>query len=299
MALAWCVVRRSASKFASVYGGRVRSISAVANRASLARNPSSIRPFVSRALNYSTAIDRISSEQTLIRVIDSEINSALQSDNIDSVKFSPFLLKSIVSKGLQFMQFILRRYLSLFFYHWDCLVDAILLGFGWEQDEEMTPGSFPFRIEDKPGNQNVTLTRDYNGEHIKVVVSMPSLVSDENDDDDDDDEGPSNESSIPLVVTVTKKSGLTLEFSCMAFPDEIAIDALSVKHPGDSLEDQLANEGPDFEDLDENLKKTFYKFLEIRGVKASTTNFLHEYMTRKVNREYFLWLKNVKEFMEQ
>jgi len=52
-------------------------------------------------------------------------------------------------------------------------------------------------------------------------------------------------------------------------------------------------------DLDENLKKTFYKFLEIRGVKASTTNFLHEYMTRKVNREYFLWLKNVKEFMEQ
>ncbi|CAH8265348.1 unnamed protein product [Arabidopsis lyrata] len=250
MALAWCVVRRSASKFASVYGGRVRSISAVVNRASLARNPSPVRPFVSRGFNYSTAIDRMSSEQSLIRVIDSEINSASQTDNIDL-------------------------------------------------DEEITPGSFPFRIEDNPGHQNVTLTRDYNGEHIKVVVSMPSLVSDENDDDADDDEGPSNESSIPLVVTVTKKSGLSLEFSCMAFPDEIAIDALSVKHPGDSLEDQMANEGPDFEDLDENLKKTFYKFLEIRGVKASTTNFLHEYMMRKVNREYLLWLKNVKEFMEE
>lgn len=112
----------------------------------------------------------------------------------------------------------------------------------------MTPGSFPFRIEDNPGHQTVTLTRDYNGEDIKVVVSMPSLVTDENDDDDDgDDDGVSNESSIPLVVTVTKKSGLSLEFSCMAFPDEIAIDALSVKHPGDSLEDQMANEGPDFE----------------------------------------------------
>ncbi|EFH38545.1 mitochondrial glycoprotein family protein [Arabidopsis lyrata subsp. lyrata] len=250
MALAWCVVRRSASKFASVYGGRVRSISAVVNRASLARNPSPVRPLVSRGFNYSTAIDRMSSEQSLIRVIDSEINSASQTDNIDL-------------------------------------------------DEEITPGSFPFRIEDNPGHQNVTLTRDYNGEHIKVIVSMPSLVSDENDDDADDDEGPSNESSIPLVVTVTKKSGLSLEFSCMAFPDEIAIDALSVKHPGDSLEDQMANEGPDFEDLDENLKKTFYKFLEIRGVKASTTNFLHEYMMRKVNREYLLWLKNVKEFMEE
>ncbi|EOA28331.1 hypothetical protein CARUB_v10024532mg [Capsella rubella] len=250
MALAWSAVRRSASKLASVCGGRVRYISSAVNRPNLARNSSSLSPFVSRDFLYSTAIDRMSSEQTLIRVIDSEINSALQSGDIDV-------------------------------------------------DEEMTPGSFPFKIEDNPGQQNVTLTRDYNGEHIKVVVSMPSLVTDENDDDAEDDDGPSNESSIPLVVTITKKSGLSLEFSCMAFPDEIAIDALSVKQPGDSLEDQMANEGPDFEDLDENLKKTFYKFLEIRGVKASTTNFLHEYMMRKVNREYLSWLKNVKEFMEE
>lgn len=121
-------------------------------------------------------------------------------------------------------------------------------GFVWEQDEETAPGSFPFKIEDNPGHQTVTLTRDYKGEHIKVVVSMPSLDGDENDDEDDDDEdGHNNGSSIPLVVTVTKKSGLSLEFSCMAFPDEIAIDALSVSNQGSTLEDKLANEGPDFE----------------------------------------------------
>ncbi|KAL0770148.1 hypothetical protein Bca101_035298 [Brassica carinata] len=165
-------------------------------------------------------------------------------------------------------------------------------------DEETAPGSFPFKIEDNPGHQTVTLTREYKGEHIKVVVSMPSFDSDENDDEDDED-GHSNGSSIPLVVTVTKKSGLSLEFSCMAFPDEIAIDALSVCNQGSTLEDKLANEGPDFECLDENLKKTFYKYLEIRGVKASTTNFLHQYMMRKVKREYLLWLKNVKKFMEE
>ncbi|ESQ52669.1 hypothetical protein EUTSA_v10017139mg [Eutrema salsugineum] len=250
MGFAWCV-RRSATRLVSVYGGRVgrvRSISAVVNRASLARNPSPVCPFVSRGFLYSTAIDRMSSEQTLLRVIDSEINCARETDDRDL-------------------------------------------------DEETTPGSFPFKIEDNPGHQTVTLTREFKGEHIKVVVSMPSLGADENDDDDED--GPSNESSIPLVVTVTKKSGLSLEFSCMAFPDEIAIDALSVIQPGNSLEDQLASEGPDFEDLDENLKKTFYKYLEIRGVKASTTNFLHEYMMRKVKREYLLWLKNVKKFMEE
>lgn len=232
-----------------MYGNRMsrlRSISAVVSRPSLAPTSSPFRPF---AL-YSTAIDRMSSEQSLLRVIDSEINTALQIDDPDL-------------------------------------------------DEETAPGSFPFKIEDNPGHQTVTLTREYKGEHIKVVVSMPSLDGDENDDEDDDDDGHSNGSSIPLVVTVTKKSGLSLEFSCMAFPDEIAIDALSVSNQGSTLEDKLANEGPDFECLDENLKKTFYKYLEIRGVKASTTNFLHQYMMRKVKREYLLWLKNVKKFMEE
>ncbi|CAH2058694.1 unnamed protein product [Thlaspi arvense] len=250
MTFAWCV-RRLASACAGRVG-RVRSISAVVNRPSLARNPFPQRPFVPSGFLYSTAIDRMSSEQTLLRLINSEINSARDIDDRDL-------------------------------------------------DEESAPGSFPFKIEDNPGKQTVTLTRDYKGEHVKVVVSMPSLDADDNEDDDedDDDDGRSNESSIPLDVTVTKKSGLSLEFSCVAFPDEIAIDALSVNHPGDYLEDKLANEGPDFEDLDENLKKAFYKYLEIRGVKASTTNFLHEYMVRKSKREYLLWLKNVQKFMEE
>ncbi|CAF1864306.1 unnamed protein product [Brassica oleracea] len=45
----------------------------------LACNPSLFSPF---AL-YSTAIDRMSSEQSLLRVIDSEINTALQIDDPD------------------------------------------------------------------------------------------------------------------------------------------------------------------------------------------------------------------------
>ncbi|KAG2290799.1 hypothetical protein Bca52824_050403 [Brassica carinata] len=56
----------SASRLASVYGNqmvRIRSISSVVNRPSLACNPSLFSPF---AL-YSTAIDRMSSEQSLLR----------------------------------------------------------------------------------------------------------------------------------------------------------------------------------------------------------------------------------------
>ncbi|PWA97494.1 hypothetical protein CTI12_AA028640 [Artemisia annua] len=43
-------------------------------------------------------------------------------------------------------------------------------------------------------------------------------------------------------------------------------------------------------ELDENLQKAFHKYLEIRGIKPSATNFL--------NKEYTNWLKNLKKFVE-
>lgn len=69
---------------------------------------------------------------------------------------------------------------------------------------------------------------------------MPNLVTGDEDDDD-----ASNQSSIPLVVKTSKRSGPYLEFGCTAYPDEIVIDSLSVKDPKNS-EDQIAYEGPDF-----------------------------------------------------
>lgn len=77
---------------------------------------------------------------------------------------------------------------------------------------------------------------------------MPNLVTGEDEDDDNGDEDgeKASQSSIPLVVNVSKKSGPSLEFSCTAYPDEIAIDSLIVKQPENS-EDQIAYEGPDFQ----------------------------------------------------
>nr|GEY26597.1 mitochondrial glycoprotein [Tanacetum cinerariifolium] len=51
-------------------------------------------------------------------------------------------------------------------------------------------------------------------------------------------------------------------------------------------------------ELDENLQKAFHKYLEIRGIKPSATNFLHEYMVNKEHKEYTNWLKNLKKFVE-
>jgi complement component 1 Q subcomponent-binding protein len=52
-------------------------------------------------------------------------------------------------------------------------------------------------------------------------------------------------------------------------------------------------------DLDENLQNAFLKYLEIRGIKPGVTNVLFDYMANKDTKEYLLWLKNVKNFVEK
>ncbi|XP_057789108.1 uncharacterized protein At2g39795, mitochondrial-like [Salvia miltiorrhiza] len=168
------------------------------------------------------------------------------------------------------------------------------------EEEIEIPEAFPFQIEDQPGQQTITLIREYNGEKISVEVQMPELAGDdenEKEDDDEDDQQAITESLLPIVVKISKPNAPSLEFSCTASADDITIDSLSIKDPEVS-EDQIAYEGPDFGDLDENLQKAFHKYLEIRGIKPSTTNFLHEYMMDKDNREYVGWLENLKKFVE-
>jgi len=107
----------------------------------------------------------------------------------------------------------------------------------------------------------ITLKRTYHGEQIEVVAHMPSLVTgddpdhDRNDEDKGEEGDGSNEdqgekppqSSIPLTVTITKGDGPILEFTCIAYPDEVLIDSLSVRQPSGNDEiDLIAYEGPDF-----------------------------------------------------
>ncbi|KAE8099328.1 hypothetical protein FH972_017319 [Carpinus fangiana] len=87
-------------------------------------------------------------------------------------------------------------------------------------------------------------------------------------------------------------------FGVTASDGEICIDSLAMKQPEVS-EDQPAYEGPEFNDLDENLKKAFHKYLECRGINTTTAMFLGEYMRNKDSEEYLLWLKNIKSFIEK
>ncbi|XP_057804083.1 uncharacterized protein At2g39795, mitochondrial-like [Salvia miltiorrhiza] len=173
-------------------------------------------------------------------------------------------------------------------YEIECANESL---FAAEAEEEV-PEGFPFKIENHVGTETIKLTREYQGETVSVEVYMPNLVTGDEEEGDDP-----NQSQLPLIVKTSKRGGPYLEFGCTACPDEIVIDSLSVKDPENS-EDQIAYEGPDFTDLDENLQKGLHRYLEIRGVKASTTNFLHGYMIDKDTREYVEWLKKLHKFLQ-
>ncbi|XP_010270591.1 PREDICTED: uncharacterized protein At2g39795, mitochondrial-like [Nelumbo nucifera] len=165
------------------------------------------------------------------------------------------------------------------------------------------PDGFPFEIIDNPGEQTITLKREFSGESIQVEVHMPDMTGEEDDDNEDESNEDENDESssqtnISLIVTIAKGEGPILEFSCTAYPDEITIDSMLMKNP-EASSNQIAYEGPQFMDLDENLQKALYKYLEVRGIRSSLTNFLQEYMINKDNREYLGWLKNMKGFIEK
>ncbi|KAD4586031.1 hypothetical protein R6Q59_035589 [Mikania micrantha] len=251
------ILRRSASSLTPLaarllsgqrsYGGAL--LTAVNHTRKIISNDSLLIPSASRySFSAAPALKRPSSDESLLRVIESEIQCSEES---------------------------------------------------FEEGEDI-PEGFPFKLDDTLGQQTVSLTREYQGETIHVEVEPSSLTTgqeDEDDDDADDNSEKDNQSSLPMVVRVSKTGGPSLEFGVTAYPDEIVIDSLSVKDP-EMAEDQLPYEGPRLDELDENLQKAFHKYLEIRGIKPSATNFLHEYMVNKEHREYTNWLKNLKKFVE-
>ncbi|PQQ03706.1 uncharacterized protein Pyn_37958 [Prunus yedoensis var. nudiflora] len=130
--------------------------------------------------------------------------------------------------------------------------------------------------------------------NIQVGVDAPHVFP----ADEDSDEYENDDPGIPMVVSISKENGMQLEFGVTGFEEEVSIDSLSIVHPDHSPE-QFPYDGPEFHELDEGLQNAFYKYLEARGIHFSMTIFLTDYMRKKDNKEYLLWLKNLKGYIEQ
>lgn len=178
----------------------------------------------------------------------------------------------------------------------DCVVQSEE---GASEQQIDLPEDFPFEIIDNPGDQSIILKREFAGETIKATVYTNfDAEEDLNEDGDDNDEN--NEESfkpaIQMVVTVDKPEGPILEFECNFNDDELAIENMRMLNR-DNLDAENVYAGPPFSILDDSLQKALHRYLEVRGIKHSLHDWLYEYTMGKDEKEYVVWLKNMKEFI--
>jgi complement component 1 Q subcomponent-binding protein len=169
-------------------------------------------------------------------------------------------------------------------------------------------------IEDVLGNDEITLSRKFGNEHIRLIFSIADLQNEEENFEGEEEEGNASaetgEPSYPLrcSITVTKPS----------VPGALSVDAVcqegvfvveNVSYYNDSkLATDLTPEadwkrrglyiGPQFETLDLNFQEEFEKFLQERGVNESLAFFVPDYAQYKEQKEYVDWLGKVKNFVD-
>ncbi|VAH56501.1 unnamed protein product [Triticum turgidum subsp. durum] len=181
---------------------------------------------------------------------------------------------------------------------------------------EDTGDYFPFEISENKCRVSITLTRTLKGEKIEVVASKPCLDDDENNssctshedvelssassnENLEEDGGQKNKlrSTINLEVTISKGDGSKLAFTCFAYPDNITIHSMCMLSR--TAKDDVQATYYEFDKLDENLQKSFVKYLDLRGVTPTTTNLLCGYMSSKVQSKDLLMLTKLQDFVKK
>ncbi|KAL6985194.1 hypothetical protein U1Q18_018577 [Sarracenia purpurea var. burkii] len=155
-----------------------------------------------------------------------------------------------------------------------------------------------FRVEDRPGEQWITLMGKFGGnETIKIEATMfdGSVAVPKSGDDSNAEDVHLH---ISLLVDISKgEDGCDLEFVCSSWPDHMEIQKVYIFRRGDSLTRPYM--GPNFRDLDNKLQNALLEFLKARGVNDDLSVFLHEFMMNKDRTELIQWLTKVMSFVEK
>ncbi|KAG0233741.1 mitochondrial glycoprotein [Mortierella sp. GBAus27b] len=192
--------------------------------------------------------------------------------------------------------------------------------------------SSPFKIADKPGSDEVVLTRKFGSEDIRVVFSVSDINAADDDaeldfEDDLEEDGQQGNQSLSASGADEDEAGddlesLTFPVRCLitiSKPDagSISIDAIaqdgafiieSVSNLKDSAlatastaeadwEKRGLYSGPPFAELDEELQVSFEKYLDERQIDGDLANFVPNYVFHKDQVEYTNWLKELKAFV--
>ncbi|XP_010459123.1 PREDICTED: uncharacterized protein At2g39795, mitochondrial-like [Camelina sativa] len=154
----------------------------------------------------------------------------------------------------------------------------------------------PFTVDERPGEQWISLRRKFGDkEDIKIEATMfdgsvPSSKSTSSNPED-------VQLHITFIVNISKGDCQTFEIMCSAWPDTIQISKFFVRKS--SKNSPNAYIGPEFQEMEEELQDSVYRFLEERGIGDELAEFLHQYMKNKDKAEYIRWMETVKSYVEQ
>ncbi|KAF9120109.1 Mitochondrial acidic protein mam33 [Mortierella sp. 14UC] len=189
----------------------------------------------------------------------------------------------------------------------------------------------PFEITNKAGSDEVTLTRKFGNEDIKIVFSVSDInsaddeeeldleddledsgnqgkesLSASGDDEEEDDDLDSLTFPVRCLITISKPNAGSISIDAIAQDGAFIVESISnIKDSALATastaeadwEKRGLYSGPPFAELDENLQVEFEKFLEERQIDGDLANFVPNYVFHKDQVEYTHWLKDLKAFV--
>jgi len=191
--------------------------------------------------------------------------------------------------------------------------------------------SSPFDITNKAGSDEITLTRKFGNEDIKIVFSVSDINSADDEEEldmeddledngqqgkeslsasgEDEEEGDDLESltfPVRCLITITKPNAGSISIDAVAQDGAFIVESISnIKDAALAAastaeadwEKRGLYSGPPFAELDENLQVEFEKYLEERQIDGDLANFVPNYVFHKDQVEYTHWLKDLKAFV--
>ncbi|KAI9348150.1 mitochondrial glycoprotein [Obelidium mucronatum] len=166
-----------------------------------------------------------------------------------------------------------------------------------------------FKIEDKVGEKEVTLVRNFGNEKISVIFSTDALADKAEFDESESGEN-EEEFSVNVTVLIEKKTGTVdhgaLELLATVQDNSFFIDSVRFSPSSTIMAEQSAEAdwqrggrygGPVFQDLDEGLQDQFHQFLAERGFDEALAEFIPQYIDFKEQNEYVEWLAKVGQWV--
>ncbi|KAF8156033.1 mitochondrial glycoprotein [Crassisporium funariophilum] len=168
-------------------------------------------------------------------------------------------------------------------------------------------------IDDIRGNDEVTLSRKFGDESIRVMFSIADMQSEdefEPENEADAEDAETNPAAYPIraSLSITKSTGqgaLNVDMLCQE--GSFVIENISF-YEDTRLGTELTADadwkrrglyiGPQFDTLDVAVQDEFERYLQERGINETVATFIPEYAAHKEQQEYVKWLGKVKNFID-